>query len=277
METIGTILQLVGMIPLAIGILIVLAIIEMELASWWEQNPVLTIFVIVFIGTLIPLVVLIIAGCLKQLKWTAIAIALIGVGAFLTVTGSGLHDQAYHQRLDAEYVAAQTPTPLDQQCTARGGEKVYYNLDNPYDANVMGRFNENTIVHVIERYHYQLLIDSPVRGWIGIDAVSGCTSLSDTSGLPALPIPITPTNTPIVENFEIHCNFTKPNTLVRSAPSADARVIGSLSLNGDGPALHIVKHSGVIDNHYNRVDQWYEIEYSDGYGWIPQNSVWGCW
>lgn len=223
------------------------------------------------------------AGCIdnrwlsETVKWTAIAIALIGVGAFLTVTGSGLHDQAYHQRLDAEYVAAQTPTPLDQQCTARGGEKVYYNLDNPYDANVMGRFNENTIVHVIERYHYQLLIDSPVRGWIGIDAVSGCTSLSDTSGLPALPIPITPTNTPIVENFEIHCNFTKPNTLVRSAPSADARVIGSLSLNGDGPALHIVKHSGVIDNHYNRVDQWYEIEYSDGYGWIPQNSVWGCW
>lgn len=132
-------------------------------------------------------------------------------------------------------------------------------------------------MHVVEEYHYQLLIDSPARGWIDKNAVFGCTNLSDTSGAPPLPIPITPTNTPIVENFDIHCNFTKPNTPVRSTPSQDATVIGMLSLNDDGPAIHIVKHSGVIDDHSNRVDQWYEIEYADGYGWIPQNSVAGCW
>jgi hypothetical protein len=277
METTGTIIQIVGAIPLAIGILLILYLVGLEIARWWEQNPVLTIIALVTIETVIPLAILVIAAFLREFKVAVIALVLVALGAFVFTNGSRIHDEGYYQRLDAEYVAAQTPTPLDQQCTARAGEKLYYNLDNPYDANVQGRFNADTPVHVIAKYHYQLQIDSPVQGWIGENAVRGCATLSDTSGAPPLPIPITPTNTPIVDQFDLHCNYTKPNTLVRSMPSQDATVIGSLSLNDDGPAIHIVKHSGVIDNHSNRVDQWYEIEYANGFGWIPQNSVAGCW
>lgn len=77
METLGTILQLVGAIPLILGVLIILYLIGLELVRWWEQNPVLTIIALVAIETIIPLAILVLAACFRGLKQAAVAIVLI--------------------------------------------------------------------------------------------------------------------------------------------------------------------------------------------------------